>query len=86
MARLKTTESGVWACCVQCRQWLPADEEFFHRRARNPSGLDEVCQVCRNARRSRAQDRHQRPREARCTDHLAAVMGAGFARGARHGH
>lgn len=85
-ARLQTTELGVWACCVQCQQWLPADEEFFHRRRSSPTGLDDVCQVCRNARRIRDRERHQRPAEVRCSDHLVSIMGAGFAKGAGHGH
>lgn len=84
-ARLQTTESGVWACCVRRQQWLPADEEFFHRRRTSPSGLDDVCQVCRNARSIHERERHQRPPQARCTDDLAAVMGA-FAPGGGHGH
>lgn len=80
MTELQTTPYGVWQCCKSCREWLPADEEFFGYARNNAHRLALHCKVCVNTARKPAA-RQPAPAPARCTDALAGVMGRGFAQG-----
>lgn len=32
--------------CSKCKEWWPADREFFHSCKRQPDGLSLICIAC----------------------------------------
>lgn len=42
------TELGLEVCCSRCRQFWPADSQFFHTAPSMPSGLSSWCIACYN--------------------------------------
>lgn len=51
--------------CSACQKQLPADPRFFHRDARQPSGLRPTCKACRNPRVAAQQREYQARPEVR---------------------
>jgi len=39
--------------CPKCREWWPADTEFFHRNPSTPDGLATYCKACQLEARHR---------------------------------
>ncbi|KMK51487.1 hypothetical protein RO21_06115 [[Actinobacillus] muris] len=47
MARqFKVTELGVEIQCSKCRDFYPADTEFFYKQSRDKWGLHSWCKAC----------------------------------------
>lgn len=47
--RIELEQLGPVKRCASCREFLPADREFFHGSGRR--GLDACCKACRYERR-----------------------------------
>jgi hypothetical protein len=41
-----TSELGVEKCCLACRQFWPADSEFFAPRNNSRNPLSQRCRAC----------------------------------------
>lgn len=43
---IRQTEFGEELRCRQCREWLPANNEFFFNSSKEPTGLRQPCKAC----------------------------------------
>jgi DNA-binding PadR family transcriptional regulator len=44
----RQAEYGPEKWCARCREWWPADREFFHLNRAQPGGLSVWCRACNN--------------------------------------
>jgi hypothetical protein len=56
---LRETPEGTEKLCTGCKEWWPADPEFFYADASDATGLFYRCKACyeewKQARRAKAQ-------------------------------
>ena len=50
---LRLTDAGGECWCPGCREWWPADSEFWHRAGSKQLGLQTYCRACMSERRPR---------------------------------
>lgn len=44
--KLRTTDEGPEKMCTKCREWWPADLEFFYADPKGVGGLFLYCKAC----------------------------------------